>query len=51
MKQLAFPHHFLYSNMTLSTKLGMTFSKEHQTGACQFDALSREKVALPLSFS
>ena len=23
----------------------MTFSKEHQTSACQFDALSRAKVA------
>jgi hypothetical protein len=29
----------------------MTFSKEHQSGACWFDALSRAKVALPLSFT
>jgi hypothetical protein len=29
----------------------MTFSKEHQTDACQFDASSKAKVALHLSFS
>ena len=38
-------------HITLSSKLGMTFSKEHQTGVCRFDALSRAKVALLLSFT
>ena len=35
--------------ITLSSKPGLTFSKEHQTGACLLDALSRAKVALSLS--
>jgi hypothetical protein len=38
-------------SITLSNKPKMTFSNEYQTGACQFDVLSRAKVALPLSFT
>jgi hypothetical protein len=37
--------------ITLSSKRGMTFSKEHQSGTSQFDALSRAKVALILSLT
>ena len=37
--------------ITLRNMPGTTFSKEHQTGVCHFDALSRAKVALNLSFS
>ena len=37
--------------ITLSSKPELTFLKEHQTGACQFDALSRAKVTLSLSFT
>ena len=38
-------------HITLSSKSIMTFSKEHQTGTFQFDALSRAKVVLLLSFT
>ena len=38
-------------SITLSSKPILTFSKEHQTGVCRFDALSRAKVALRLSFT
>ena len=31
---------------TLSSKPELTFFKEHQIGACQFDALSRAKITL-----
>ena len=34
--------------ITLSSKPKLTFSKEHQTGMCRFDALSRAKVTLSL---
>ena len=37
--------------MLSSNKPGMTFSKEHQTGPHRFNALTRAKEALPLSFS
>ena len=37
--------------ITLSSKPGLTFSKEHQTGACRFDALSRANVPWSLSFT
>jgi hypothetical protein len=36
--------------ITLSNKRRLTFSKEHQIGVRQFDALSSVKVVLPLSF-
>jgi hypothetical protein len=38
-------------NITLSSKPELAFSKEHQTGACRFDALLRAKGALSLSFT
>jgi len=38
----------LKGNISLSNKPIMTFSKEHQTAVCRFDALSRAKVTLPL---
>ena len=37
--------------ITLSSKPELTFFKAHQPGACWFDALSRAKVALSLSFT
>ena len=37
--------------ITLSSKPKLTFSKEHQTGTLRFDALSRAKGALSLSFT
>ena len=37
--------------VTLNSKPELTFSKEHQIGACQFDVLSRAKVTLGLSFT
>ena len=37
--------------ITLSSKPRITFSKEHQTDVCRFDALSRAKVALLLNFT
>ena len=38
-------------NITLCSKLVLTFSKEYQTGVCWFDALSKAKVALSLNFT
>ena len=37
--------------ITLSSKPRLTFLKEHQTGACRYNALSRAKVALSLNFT
>ena len=31
-------------NITLSSKPGMIFLKEYQTGMCQFEALTRAKL-------
>ena len=42
---------FPYQHITLSSKPIMTFLKEHRTGGCWFDTLSRAKVTLLLSFT
>jgi hypothetical protein len=41
----------LCAHITLSNKPELTFSKEHQTGACWFDVLSIPKGPLCLSFT
>ena len=40
-----------HGDITLSSKPELTFLKEHQIGLCWFDALSRAKVTLSLSFT
>ena len=38
------------TSITLCSKSGMTFSKEHQTDACRFDVLSRSKGSVTFEF-
>jgi hypothetical protein len=49
--RMGFNSHLQGLYITLSSKPGLTFLKEHQTGACRFDALSRANLPQILGFT